>query len=266
MDLKLGGKNVVLFGGNSVIGMPTSLAFAQEGANILIAARDTEALARVCKEAQKVGAPRAEYLKCDVTIWEDVEAVIKKAKTYGPIDVVYHGVAWDVLGNFEELDPALWDQIINVNLKSVMIAYKLILPVMKEQRKGCFISISSVMGRRPTSMECLYGACKAALIYLNSTLAEDYGPYAVRLNIVAPGPTPPPDASYLSKNSNFHRFMKDLEKFKNISAHLAAQVPLRKLATPWDTAYAVLFLASEVTGAHQTGQVLGVDGGWYMPH
>jgi NAD(P)-dependent dehydrogenase (short-subunit alcohol dehydrogenase family) len=130
--------------------------------------------------------------------------------------------------------------------------------------EGMFISMSSVMGRRPTSMECLYGACKAALIYLNSTLAEDYGPYGVRLNIVALGP--PPDASYLSKNSNFHEFMKDLEQFKKITAGLAAQAPLRKLGSPWDNAYAVLFLASDVTGGHQTGQVLGVDGGWYMPH
>jgi NAD(P)-dependent dehydrogenase (short-subunit alcohol dehydrogenase family) len=266
MDLKLNGKNVILFGGNSNIGKATSLAFAQEGANILIAARDMEASASICKEAKRVGSPRAEYVKCDATSWDDVEAVVKKAGTHGTIDVVYHGVAWDVLGSFDELDPKLWDKIIDVNFKSVMIAYKVILPIMKEQGKGCFISMSSVMGRRPTSMECIYGACKAALIYLNHTLAEDYGPYGVRLNIVAPGPTPPPDPSYLSKNSNFHGFMKDPEEFNKITAGMAAQTPLRKLSTPWDNAYAVVFLASDVTGGNQTGQVLGVDGGWYMPH
>jgi len=266
MDLKLGGKNVILFAGHSNIGRPTSLSFAQEGANILIAARDVETAERVCKEAEKAGAPRAEYIKCDVTMWKDVEAVVKKARANGSIDIVYHGVVWDTFASFEDLDPKLWDKIIDVNLKSVMIAWKLILPIMKEQRKGCFISMSSVMGRLNFSMECLYGACKAALIHLNRTLAQDYGPYGVRLNIVAPGPTPPPDASYLSKNSPFHEMMKDSEQFERLSADLAAQIPLRKVGTPRDSAYAVLFLASDVTGGHQTGQVLGVDGGWYMPY
>lgn len=266
MDLKLGGKNVILFGGHSNIGRPTSLAFAQEGANILIAARDIETAERVCKEAEKAGSPRAEYLKCDVTNWEDVEAVVKKARTYGSIDVVYHGVVWDTFASFEDLDPKLWDKIIDVNFKSVMIAYKLILPTMKEQRKGCFITMSSVMGRLNFSLEWLYGACKAALIHMNRTLAQDYGPYGVRLNIVAPGPTPPPDPKNLSKNSPFLNLMKDSEQFEKISASLAAQTPLRRLGNPWDSAYAVLFLASDVTGGHQTGQVLGVDGGWYMPY
>jgi NAD(P)-dependent dehydrogenase (short-subunit alcohol dehydrogenase family) len=266
MDLKLKGKNVILFGGNSNIGRATSLAFGQEGANILIAARDIEAATKICKEAKESGSERAECIKCDATKWEDVEAVIEKAKTLGSIDIVYHGVAWDVFSNFEALNPELWDKIIEVNFKSVLIAYKKILPVMKTQRKGCFITISSAMGRRPTSIECLYGACKAALIYLNHTLAEDYGPYGVRLNVVAPGPTPPPNADYISKGSNFREFMKDMDNFKKLEAKFASEIPLRKTGTPWDNAYAVLFLASEVTGSHQTGQVLGVDGGWYMPH
>ncbi|TAK51320.1 MAG: SDR family oxidoreductase, partial [Gammaproteobacteria bacterium] len=112
--------------------------------------------------------------------------------------------------------------------------------------------------------EPLYGACKAGLIYLNHTLALELGEYGVRLNVVAPGPTPPPSEAFISRGSCFGMFDRDM--LESVGERFRATIPLRKLATPYDSAHAVLFLASDVTGRHQTGQVLGVDGGWYMPH
>lgn len=266
MDLGLTGKNVLLFGGNSNIGRATSLLFAQEGANILIAARDLDAAQRIVDEAQQLNKGRAMALHCDATKWEDVQRVVDRAQELGPIDVCYHGVAWDLLGTFLEIDPADWDRIIDVNFRSVLIAYRIILPIMKEQRRGCFITVSSVMGRKPTPIEPLYGACKAGLIYLNHTLALELGEYGVRLNVVAPGPTPPPGPKFVSKGSCFNDFMSDPAKFATIGEQFKSTIPLRKMGDPFDSACAVLFLASEVTGGHQTGQVLGVDGGWYMPN
>jgi NAD(P)-dependent dehydrogenase (short-subunit alcohol dehydrogenase family) len=203
-------------------------------------------------------------LHCDATKWADVQRVVDRAQELGPIDVCYHGVAWDHLGTFLEIDPADWDRIIDVNLRSVLIAYRIILPIMKEQRRGCFITVSSVMGRKPTPIEPLYGACKAGLIYLNHTLALELGEYGVRLNVVAPGPTPPPDERFISRGSCFGMF--DPEMLMKVGEQFRSSIPLRKLANPFDSAQAVLFLASEITGGHQTGQVIGVDGGWYMPH
>ena len=268
MDLGLTGKNVLMFGGNATIGLPTSLSFAKEGANLVIAARDMAASQRVANEAKKLGSKKAIAVKTDATKWEDVEAAVKKTREeLGEIDVCYHGVAWDSLGSFFELDPEEWDRIINVNFKSVLIGLKIILPVMKEQRHGSFIVMSSVMGRRAAPLEPVYGACKAGLIHLVHILATELGPFGVRINVVAPGPTPPTDdPDRLSSGSSVKAFMKDMEATRRRREAWASTVPLRKLGNPYDSAYAVLFLASDVTGAHQTGQVIGVDGGRYMPH
>jgi NAD(P)-dependent dehydrogenase (short-subunit alcohol dehydrogenase family) len=267
MELGLSGKNVLMFGGNATIGFATSLSFAKEGANLVIASRDVIAGQKVADKAKELGSKKAIAIKVDATKWEDVEAAVKRTREeLGAIDVCYHGVAWDRFGSFFELDPKEWDRIIDVNLKSVLIALKIVLPVMKEQRHGCFITMSSVMGRKASPLEPVYGACKAALINLVHTLAMEVGPFGVRVNVVAPGPTPPTDPGMLSSGSGFKTFMQDKEAFQALMDEWASTMALRKVGDPYDSAYAVLFLASDVTGAHQTGQVLGVDGGWYMPH
>ena len=267
MNLGLEGKNVLMFGGNATIGRATTLSFASEGANLMIAARDVVACERVVKEAKKLGSKKAMAIKTDATKWDDVETAVKKTiKAFGEIDICYHGVAWDAQARFFDLDPKEWDRIIDVNFKSVLIASKIVLPIMKEQKHGCFIVMSSVMGRKAAIKEPVYGACKAALINLVHTLATELGPFGVRVNVVAPGPSPPTDPDSVSSGSGFKVFMADREKYKERTKKREATIPLRKVGDPYDSAYAVLFLASDITGAHQTGQVIGVDGGWYMPH
>jgi NAD(P)-dependent dehydrogenase (short-subunit alcohol dehydrogenase family) len=267
MDLGLSGKNVLLFGGNATIGYATSLSFAKEGANLAIASRDIAASQRVADKAKTLGSKQAIVVKADATKWSDVEAAVKKTQQeLGAIDVCYHGVAWDTFASFLDLDPREWDRVIDVNLKSVLIAFKIVLPIMKEQRHGCFIVMGSVMGRKASPLEPVYGACKAALVNLVHTLAMELGPFGVRVNMVAPGPTTPTGPEMLSSGSGFNEFMRDKEAFQTLMDKWSSTMPLRKVGDPYDSAYAVLFLASDVTGGHQTGQVLGVDGGWYMPH
>jgi NAD(P)-dependent dehydrogenase (short-subunit alcohol dehydrogenase family) len=267
MDLGLSGKNVLLFGGNATIGYATSLSFAKEGANLVIASRDVVASQKVADKAKKLGSKKAVAVKADATKWKDVEAAVKKTQEeLGGIDICYHGVAWDMFGSFFDLDPKEWDHIIDVNLKSVLIAFKIVLPIMKEQKHGCFIVMSSVMGRKASPLEPVYGACKAALNNLVHTLAMELGPFGVRVNAVAPGPTPPTGPEMMSSGSGFKVFMQDKEAWQTLIEEWKSVMPLRKVGDPYDSAYAVLFLASDITGAHQTGQVIGVDGGWYMPH
>jgi NAD(P)-dependent dehydrogenase (short-subunit alcohol dehydrogenase family) len=267
MDLGLAGKNVLLFGGNATIGYATSLSFAKEGANIALACRDVDAGRRVAEKAKELGSKKAIVVRADATKWDEVKAAVAKTQEeLGSIDVCYHGVAWDSFASFFDLDPGEWDAIIDVNLKSVLIAFKLVLPIMKEQRHGCFIVMGSVMGRKAAPIEPVYGACKAALVNLVHTLAVELGPFGVRVNMVAPGPTTPTGPEMLSSGSGFNIFMKDKEAFQALMDKWSSTMPLRKIGNPYDSASAVLFLASDVTGGHQTGQVLGVDGGWYMPH
>jgi NAD(P)-dependent dehydrogenase (short-subunit alcohol dehydrogenase family) len=243
------------------------LSFAKEGANIAIASRDIAASQRVADKAKELGSNKTIVMRADATKWNDVEAAVRKTQEeLGAIDVCYHGVAWDTFASFFDLDPGEWDRVIDVNLKSVLIACKIVLPVMKAQGHGSFIVMSSVMGRKASPLEPVYGACKAAIINLVHTLATELGPAGVRVNVVAPGPTTPTSPEMLSSGSGFNLFMRDKKAFDALMDEWSSTMPVRKVGDPYDSAYAVLFLASDVTGAHQTGQVLGVDGGWYMPH
>jgi NAD(P)-dependent dehydrogenase (short-subunit alcohol dehydrogenase family) len=261
----LEGKNVLLIGGHSNLGQHVTQLFAEAGANIVIGARDTKRAREVAAQARSIGKGEIVVVDVDVTNWSSIESAVRTTREFGALDVVYQGVGWDVIGHFLDLDPKLWDAIYEVNFKSVMMAYRIALPIMIEQRSGCFISMSSVMGRRPTPIEPVYGALKSALIYLAQTLALDVAQYGVRINVVAPGPTPPPGLNTVSENSSFRGFMADMDRFEAMSKHLAADIPLGRLGEPENVAHAVMYLASPVTGGFQTGQVIGVDGGWWLP-
>lgn len=261
----LEGKNVLLVGGHSNLGQHVSRLFVESGANIVIAARDTDRAEQVAQDIRGGGKGQIKVVDVDATDWASVERAVEKTLEYGSIDVVYHGVAWDKFGHFLDLDPEIWDTLYQRNFKSVLIAYKIILPIMIKQREGCFVTMSSVMGRRPTQVEPVYGALKSGLIHLAQTLALDVGQFGVRVNVVAPGATPPKTLSEVSSSSSFHEFMSDPDMFEKVSASIAKEVPLQRLGTPEGVAHAVLFLASPVTGGYQTGQVIGVDGGAWMP-
>lgn len=260
IDLKLKDKNVVLFGGHSNIGRFCTLAFAKAGAQVTIACRDTKTGDLVAKEALEAGAPRADVVKCDTTSYEETKAVIDFALKFGDIDCVYHGVSWDMTSSFEDLPRETWDKIYEVNFKSVMNAWHYTLPIMKKQGHGNFVNVASVMGRQHAQEEPVYGAMKSALIHLAQTLALDYGPYGIRINLIAPGPTPPVDGRF-SEGSPWKEFLGDEETM----AIWKTYSPLNQYGNPADSGWAALYLASEVTGSHLTGQIIGLDGGWYLP-
>jgi len=143
----------------------------------------------------------------------------------------------------------------------VLNAWHYGLPIMKAQGSGSFINMASVMGRAHALEEPIYGALKSGVIHLAQTLAIEYGPYGVRLNVIAPGPTPPVDPERLTAGSPFHVFLEDQEML----TALKAKSPLNRVGDPRDCAWTALYLASEVTARHLTGQIIGMDGGWFMP-
>lgn len=261
----LEGKNALLIGGHSNLGQYVTQLFAEAGANIVIAARDTKRAHQVAAEARKFKKGAVEVVEVEATNWDSLRNAVKRTQEFGALDVVYQGVGWGAHGHFLDLDPEQWDMVYERNFKSVLMAYKVALPIMVEQRSGCFITMSSVMGRRPTPIQPVYGALKCGLIHLAQTLALDVGQYGVRINVVAPGPTPPKELSAVSANSSFLGFMQDMDKFSAVKKRFAEEIPLQRVGEPQNVAHAVMYLASPVTGGFQTGQVIGVDGGWWMP-
>ena len=259
----LEGKNVLLLAGHSNLGCRVTALFAQSGANVFIGARDTGRAEEVASRARKLDRGGAYVIRVDATDRDSLLRALEAVQRHGELDVCYHGVGWHVPGRFLDLSPDLWDRLYEINFKSVLLTYHAVLPLMVKQHHGCVITMSSVLARRATATAPVYGALKCALIHLAQTLALDVAQYGVRINVVAPGPTPPLDASTVTENSSF-RGMDPIELRARLK-HLTQEIPLRSLGEPDDVAHAVLYLSSPVTGRYLTGQVLGVDGGWWMP-
>ncbi|WP_186083569.1 SDR family NAD(P)-dependent oxidoreductase [Burkholderia gladioli] len=263
----LEGKNVLAIGGNSNLGQHISRLFAQSGANVVIAAQDVDHAKKIADDINALHKGKVSVVDIDATSFPSVENAVAEVQKLGSLDIVYQGIAWDVFGSFLELDPAFWDKIYEVNLKSVMIMYRTVLPIMIAQRSGSIVTMGSVLGRVPApTWEPVYGAMKAGVMHLARAIATDVAEYGVRVNVVAPGATPPVSPDALDKFSTYRNFMSDPAKMEAVGREFLSHIPLNRFGTPENVAHAVLYLASPVTGGFQTGQILGVDGGQFMPY
>lgn len=261
MDLDLAGKTVIITGGGSNISRGISLAFAQEGSNVVISELDVEQGNKVAKEASALGG-KCICVKCDVTKWDEVQEMVKKTlDTFGSIDILVNGVGATVDKLFIEKSREEWDKEIQVNFWSNINCTRAVLDYMIERKRGAIVSIGSDAGRMGEYREAVYSGTKGAVIAMSKALARELGRYNIRLNVVCPGLTVP-NQREIGEMSIWHEQIKMfspdvLERAKKV-------YPLHKLGTARDIANAVLFLASDRCAGHITGQTLSVSGGYTM--
>lgn len=256
MDLGLIGKTAIITGGASNIGRAISIAFLNEGTNIVIADLDEA-------QANKVAEPagnKAMVVKTDVTDYSQVEQLVQKTiERFGKIDVLVNCVGWDKLMPFKNTDPDLWNKIININYVSILNCFKLVLPHMTEQKSGAVVSISSDAGRVGEQMEAVYSGAKGAVIALSKSLAKENGRHGIRINVVCPGLVVPNSPEETGDGSAW----KVAPPLSGDQVEQAAKMYLlRKVGRPADIANAVVFLASDIAAGNITGQTLSVDGGF----
>lgn len=266
MDFGLKDKNILLIGGHSNIGKQVTLGFAREGAGVTIGyGHDEERAKAVADEALKLGAPWADIIQLDARKYEDTKAAVDLALTHGDIDCIYHGILWSQMANFFELDRSMWIEMYRATFESVLNCWHYALPIMQKAGHGNFVNMASTMGRMHAENEPVYGALKAGVIHLGQTLAQQVGKDHVRINFVAPGPTPPKDVADIASQSCWQGFSPEDETFAKNMKLWDSFSPLGQYGEPYDNVGAVLLLASDITGRHLTGQIIGTDGGTYMP-
>lgn len=240
-------KAVIVTGSGRGIGRAIALAFAEEGADLVLA--DINPEKSVEEEARKLGH-RVSAIRTDVSVLSDVEAMTKTAlEEYGRIDIlVNNAAATEVrLSLFHDMTPEECDLQLNVTLKGVLNCCRAVAPPMLRQGSGSIINITSSGAKVLAPYLSVYAACKAGVAHFSRALAQELGHSGIRVNCIAPGPTQTPGA------------VKALtqEGMDNVAA---SQQPLHRVADPADIARAVLFLASD-EASHITGQHLSVDGG-----
>lgn len=194
--------------------------------------------------------------KANVTVLQDIERVVKACLArHGRIDILINNVGNTASGDPASLAETVWDAQINLNLKSVYLALKIVLPIMEKQGSGVVVNNASIAGLRYLGKpQVAYNAAKAGVIHLTKTTACIYAEKGVRLNCVAPGLMFVP----LIENMATSKDPKERETFRKITEH---NVPMRRMGTAWDVAAAAVFLASDSAAGYITGQTLIVDGG-----
>ncbi len=260
MGNRVEGKVAIVTGAGSIgtgigNGKASAILYAIEGARVmlvdynLVAAEETKGL------IDKEGGHCITF-KADVSKASDCRSMVEKCiHTFGRVDILHNNVGIEIPGGAVETSEEDWDRMMNVDLKSMFLTCKYVLPYMEKQGSGCIINIASDNAIR-TYQGCIstaYCASKAGVVALTREVAIQYAPKGIRANAILPGlmNTPMVVASLIDElGGSIEEVMKKRD----------ATCPMGKQGDAWDTAYAALFLASD-EAKYITGAALLVDGG-----
>src|SRR6266568_111810 len=258
--MELHDKIAVVTGGGRGIGRAIALAYAREGASLVLASRSKEALEETRAMVEALGR-KALVVPTDIRHEESVRNLAEQALGYfGRVDILVNnsGITGPTAPLWE-IAPADWEETFAVNVTGPYLCCRAFLPSMIERRSGSIIIISSMTGKRPLFGRTPYAAGKLALVGLARTLAWETGPYGIRVNVISPGPI---------EGERVERVIRSQAQAEGISEEEArrrftSNSPLGRLVPPGNIADAVVFLASD-KAASITGEDLNVSAGTVM--
>ncbi|GGJ02170.1 short-chain dehydrogenase [Alicyclobacillus cellulosilyticus] len=250
--VRVADKVAIITGAGSGIGEATAKLFAREGAKVVVADVHRENGERVAHDIV-AGGGEAVFIPVDVTNWAQVEAMVEQAlATFGRIDILFNNAGIGCVGMLHEIDEAVWDQVMAVNVKGVYLVAKAVVPHMMAQRSGVIINMSSCIATTGLALRAGYAASKGAVYSLTKSMQVDYAPYGIRVNALLPGTIYTP----FVENYLRHSYADPEEALAAIKKRQLTG----ELGTPEDVAYAALYLASD-EAKFVYGAGLVVDGG-----
>lgn len=252
-------KVAIITAGGQGIGRGIALKFSEEGASVAIADINIETAKSVVKEIEeREGNGLA--IKADVSSSDDVKRIIDTTmERFGKIDILVNNAGINRPAFILDVSEEDWDLTMKVNLKSVFLCCKAVVPYMIKQKKGKIINISSISGKKGGTWLSPYCASKFGVIGFTQSIARELAPFNINVNSVCPGIvfTPLWDklAEVFSKKLNL-----PADKVKE---YYVNRIPLKRPATENDIANVVLFLCSD-EASYMTGQAINVTGGEEM--
>jgi 3-oxoacyl-[acyl-carrier protein] reductase len=243
----LEGKIVIVTGAARGIGEAIALRMAEQGAHIAFTFLSSEEKARTLEKKLQSFGVKAKAYKSNAASYEESEKFVNEVlEEHGTVDVCINnaGISKDSL--LLRLNPAQWDEVMDINLKSVFNMTRMVIRPMMKVKKGSIINMSSIIGIRGNAGQSSYAASKAGIIGFTKSVAHELGSRNIRCNAIAPG----------FVETDMTHYLKDEEGAKSF----LAKIPLNRFGSAAEISDTALFLASDLS-SYITGQVISVCGG-----
>jgi len=246
--MRLKNKVAIVTGAGSGIGRSIALTFAREGAKVVVADLNEKGGSETADLVKKEKG-EAIFVKVDVSQAKNIEQMVEDClKEFGRVDILVNNAGIVKTSPLHETTEEDWDKILGVNLKSVFLSSKKVLPIMLSQGKGKIINVASIAGLVGFSNLGAYCASKGGIIALTREMALEYAPQKINVNCIAPG---------VIKTAMTKEMLADETTRKS----LESSTPYPRLGEPEDIAQAAVYLASDESD-FVNGEILVVDGGW----
>jgi NAD(P)-dependent dehydrogenase (short-subunit alcohol dehydrogenase family) len=248
---RLDGKVAIVTGGGGSIGAASAAMMAAEGASVVVADIDVDSAERAASEIRAGGKTAVAYA-VDLSSPDSIQELIEKTATeFGGLDILFNNAAATKMARtddagVEDMDVAVWDATMRINLRGTMLACKFAIPRLRARGGGSVINTVSGSALTGDLRHTAYGASKAAIILLTKAVATQHGPDGIRCNAISPGfiASDDPERAGVARHADL----------------LLAHNLVKRHGRPSDIAAAAVYLASEESG-FITGQLLVIDGG-----
>jgi len=258
--MRLEGRKAIVTGAAKGMGAAITTTLAREGADVVLAARDTAPLEAVAEEVRSLGR-EAVVVGCDVTSDAAVRALVARALEVfdGRIDILVNvaGVTGPIETPVQDIDVADFDYVVAANERGTFLPIKYVAPTMIARNAGKIVNIGGTSGLRGYAMRTAYSASKWAVRGITRTVALELGKHNINVNAVCPGIVDGPRMQKLCEEKARVRGWTVEEVYDEYVREMA----LKRVTTAQDVADAVLFMASDES-RQITGQYIAVDGGW----
>jgi NAD(P)-dependent dehydrogenase (short-subunit alcohol dehydrogenase family) len=253
---RLQGRLAIVTGGAAGIGAAIAALYAAEGARVLVADRNRQAAEAT---AQSIGAA-AVACEVDVTREDEVQAMAREARArFGGIDILVNNAGVIRKAYVKDMTEALWDEVVDVNLKATFLCSKAVLPAMIERNGGRIVNIASIAGKVGEPTASAYSAAKWGVIGFTRSLALEVARHDILVNAICPGPIP----TALGQQGWRDGAQIQGVGLDAVMARVNSRSPLGRLGTTAQVARMALFVASDECD-FTTGSAFNVDGGIVM--
>ncbi len=258
MDLKLNEKVAIVTGGNKGFGGSSARLLAEEGAHLVLTARNAGHLAETADRLRADYDATVITVSADLTDADGGEKVARAAiDAFGRIDILVNCAGASQGGNFADIPDDIWESSLALKFMGTIRMIRAVLPTMQQQRYGRIVTVAGNTGKQPAPMMLPGAAANAALLAVTAGLAQSVAGDGIVINAVNPGP---------SRTERWNTLMQNMaadggKTVADIEGGIIADIPMNRLGEAEEIARLIVFLASDAA-ANMTGTSLTADGGW----